>query len=212
MRHYTLFDRLITETDKALRTLAPQAMAAHRPSPAEPLAEVGLNDAERRHVAGLMRINHTGEVCAQALYQGQALTARLPRVREEMTQAAREEEDHLVWCEQRVQEMGSHTSLLNPVWYALSLGLGAAAGLAGDKWSLGFVAETEKQVCAHLNEHLERLPEGDAKTRAVLAQMHDDEARHREMALAAGGTVLPAPVRRVMTLMSKVMTRTAYRI
>ena len=212
MRHYSLFDRLITEADKALRTLAPEAAQAHRATPAAPHFEADLNSAERQHVAGLMRVNHTGEVCAQALYQGQALTARLPHVRQEMLAAAREEEDHLAWCEERVREMGSHTSLLNPLWYAMSFGIGAAAGLAGDKWSLGFVAETEKQVCAHLAGHLERLPVQDEKTRAVVAQMHDDEARHMHMAQKAGAAELPGPVRQAMTMVSKVMTTTAYKI
>lgn len=212
MRRYSLFDRLITEADKALRTLAPEAAQARRPTPAAPHFEAELNTAERRHVAGLMRINHTGEVCAQGLYQGQALTARLPRVRQEMEQAAREEEDHLAWCEERVREMGSHTSLLNPLWYAMSFGIGAVAGLAGDQWSLGFVAETEKQVCAHLSSHLDRLPPQDEKTRAVLTQMHTDEASHRQMAIRAGAAELPPPVRHAMSAMSKVMTTTAYKV
>lgn len=212
MRHYSLFDRIITEADKALRALAPEATQARRPTPAEPHFEADLNEAERRHVAGLMRVNHTGEVCAQALYQGQALTARLPQVRREMEEAAKEEEDHLAWCEERVRAMGSHTSLLNPLWYAMSFGIGAAAGLAGDKWSLGFVAETEKQVCAHLSGHLERLPVQDEKTRAVVSQMHHDEAEHMRMALKAGAAELPAPVKQAMTTVAKVMTTAAYRI
>lgn len=212
MRHYSLIDRLITETDKALRTVAPGAMQAQRSNPATPHVEIALSDAERRHVAGLMRINHTGEVCAQALYQGQALTARLPDVRADMEQAAREEEDHLAWCEQRVSELGSHTSILNPLWYAMSFGMGAAAGMAGDKWSLGFVAETERQVCNHLQGHLNRVPVADEKTRAILQQMHQDEAEHMQMALDAGAAELPAPLKGVMTLVAKVMTTTVYRI
>jgi ubiquinone biosynthesis monooxygenase Coq7 len=211
-RHYSLFDRLITNADRALRTIAPDATQARRQTPAAPHAEAELNTEERRHVAGLMRVNHTGEVCAQALYQGQALTARLPEIREEMERAAQEEEDHLAWCEARVKEMGSHTSLLNPLWYAMSFGIGAAAGLAGDKWSLGFVAETEKQVCEHLNSHLARIPVQDEKTRAVVSQMHHDEAEHMHMALQAGGAELPPPIRQAMSLVARVMTTTAYKI
>jgi ubiquinone biosynthesis monooxygenase Coq7 len=212
MRHYSLIDRFITEADKALRTVAPQAAHAQRANPAGQLDEARLTEAERRHAAGLMRINHTGEVCAQALYQGQALTARLPEVRAEMAQAAREEEDHLAWCEERVRELGSHTSYLNPLWYAMSFGIGAAAGVAGDKWSLGFVAETENQVCAHLKDHMARAPLNDGRTRAIIDQMHDDEARHMNMALQAGAAELPAPVKQLMTLMSKVMTSLTYHI
>lgn len=212
MRRYSLIDRFIAEADRALRTLAPQAMQAQRPSPGGEQPEAALSAEERRHAAGLMRINHTGEVCAQALYQGQALTARLPDVREEMERAAREEEDHLAWCEQRVTELGSHTSLLNPVWYGLSFGIGAAAGLAGDKWSLGFVAETEKQVCAHLQGHMQGIPAQDQKTHAILRQMHTDEAQHMRMAQQAGAAELPPPVRSLMSLTSKVMTTLTYRL
>ncbi len=211
-RRYSLIDRFITGADRALRTVAPQAVQAQRPNPAAPHGEAPLDEAERRHVAGLMRINHTGEVCAQALYQGQALTARLPEVRAEMEQAAREEEDHLAWCEARVSELGSHTSYLNPLWYAMSFGIGAAAGIAGDKWSLGFVAETEKQVCAHLEGHMARLPVQDEKTRAILDQMHHDEAQHMQMALRAGAAELPGPVKGLMGLVSRVMTHTVYRL
>ncbi len=212
MRRYSLLDRFITGADKALRTVTPQAMQATRPSPASPLPEAALTEAERRHAAGLMRINHTGEVCAQALYQGQALTARLPDVRAEMEQAAREEEDHLAWCEERVRELGSHTSLLNPLWYAMSFGIGAAAGIAGDKWSLGFVAETENQVCAHLQGHMENAPRQDERTRAIIGQMHADEARHMQMAMAAGAAELPPPVKHLMGLTSKLMTSLTYRV
>jgi ubiquinone biosynthesis monooxygenase Coq7 len=212
MRRYSLFDRLITEADKALRTVTPQVTQAQRTSPASTHGEARLSEAERRHAAGLMRINHTGEVCAQALYQGQALTARLPDVRAEMERAAREEEDHLAWCEERVRELGSHTSYLNPLWYAMSFGIGAAAGFAGDKWSLGFVAETENQVCAHLEGHLARAPLQDEKTRAIMTQMHTDEAEHMKMAMAAGAAELPAPVKQLMTLTAKVMTSLTYRI
>ncbi|HEX6590692.1 MAG TPA: 2-polyprenyl-3-methyl-6-methoxy-1,4-benzoquinone monooxygenase [Moraxellaceae bacterium] len=212
MRRYSLLDRFINEADKALRTIAPNATQAHRPSPGVPHGESALSEEERRHAAGLMRVNHTGEVCAQALYQGQALTARLPEVRAEMEQAAREEEDHLAWCEQRVTELGSHTSYLNPLWYAMSFGIGAAAGMAGDKWSLGFVAETERQVCDHLQGHMGRVPLQDEKTRAIIGQMHHDEAEHMQMALQAGAAPLPAPVKHLMAAVARVMTTTAYRI
>lgn len=211
MRHYSLIDRFINNADRALRSVAPNAMQAQRSNPAAAHFENALDDDERRHVAGLMRVNHTGEVCAQALYQGQALTARLPDVRADMERAAREEEDHLAWCQERLNELGSHTSHLNPIWYALSFGIGAAAGAAGDKWSLGFVAETEKQVCAHLQEHLQRAPLHDEKTRAILTQMHTDEDQHRQMAEQAGAAPLPPPVRQLMSLVSKIMTHTAYR-
>jgi ubiquinone biosynthesis monooxygenase Coq7 len=157
-----------------------------------------------------MRINHSGEVAAQALYQGQALTARLPGVRDKMERAAEEENDHLVWCERRINELGSHKSYLNPFWYAGSFAIGALAGAAGDKWSLGFVAETERQVVRHLDEHLSRLPEHDQRSRAVLEQMKEDEGHHATVALEAGGAELPEPVKKLMSLTSRVMTRTAY--
>jgi ubiquinone biosynthesis monooxygenase Coq7 len=159
-----------------------------------------------------MRVNHTGEVCAQALYQGQALTAKLPKVREKMEQAAAEEVDHLVWCEERLRQLGSHTSHLNPVWYGLSFAMGAAAGIAGDRWSLGFVAATEERVCEHLSDHLEQLPEEDEKSRRILEQMLEDERRHGDLALEAGGKVFPEPVKRAMTAVSRLMTSTSYRI
>ncbi len=205
-------DQLIQQFDQALRTLVPGASAAQRPSPAQKLDEPELTESERRDVAGLMRINHTGEVCAQALYQGQALTARLPDIRQSMEHAAREEVDHLVWCEQRLQELDSRPSLLNPAWYALSFGIGAAAGFAGDKWSLGFVAETEQQVGVHLQEHLEQLPRNDLRSRAVLEQMVVDERIHGETARDAGGAPLPPPVKIAMGLMARVMKGLAYRV
>ncbi len=157
-----------------------------------------------------MRINHSGEVAAQGLYQGQALTARLPQVRDKMQRAAQEENDHLAWCEHRLKQMGTHTSYLNPLWYLGSVAIGAAAGIAGDKWSLGFVAETEHQVVRHLDEHLSRLPSQDGKSRAILEQMRVDEGQHATHALDGGGVPLPEPIRKVMSLTSKVMTRTAY--
>jgi len=159
-----------------------------------------------------MRVNHAGEVCAQALYQGQALTAKQESTRIQMEQAAREENDHLVWCRQRIRELGGHTSLLNPVWYTGSLALGAASGVIGDKWSLGFLAETEHQVVKHLDGHLQRLPANDNRSRAILEQMKEDEAKHKATALSAGGAVLPAAISKLMTLASRIMTFTAYRI
>lgn len=210
MRRYTLADRLIAHADQVLKTLTPGTAPALRANPANPHPDIGMPEACRRDVAGLMRVNHSGEVCAQALYHGQALTAKLPAVRREMERAALEEQDHLAWCEDRLRELDSHLSILNPLWYGLAFGIGAAAGIAGDRWSLGFVAETEKQVCAHLDSHLQRVPENDARTRAILTQMHTDEADHRQMALRAGGAELPPPIRRIMGLVSKVMTRTSY--
>ncbi len=210
---HSFVDRLILQADRALRTLAAGPdLTADRPSPAQTLNEPTLDDEQRRQAAGLMRVNHAGEVCAQALYQGQALTAKLPQVRAEMEKAAAEEIDHLVWCKQRLDELDSHTSYLNPLWYGLSFTLGAAAGLVSDRVSLGFVAATENQVCKHLQEHLQRLPEEDLKSRAVVEQMLEDEAHHAEAALAAGGLEFPAPVRAAMTLVSKAMTLTSYRI
>lgn len=209
MRHYRFTDHLINGFDQALRSLVPGSTQAERPTPAlEAHSHLSVNQA--RHVAGLMRVNHSGEVCAQALYQGQALTARLPKVKEEMQQAAREEQDHLAWCEQRLSELDSMPSLLNPLWYGLSYSMGALAGLAGDEYSLGFVAETEKQVSAHLASHLNQLPETDARTRAVLQQMNEDELHHRDTALAAGAKELPLPVKTAMGVIAKTMTKTSY--
>ena len=171
-----------------------------------------LNNLEKQHAAGLMRINHTGEVCAQALYQGQATTALLGEVRESMEQAAEEEIDHLAWCEQRLAELDSRPSILNFMWYAMSFGLGAAAGLAGDKWSLGFVAETEHQVCEHLEDHLSKLPKQDNKSRAILEQMIADEKHHEETARQAGGLEPPIAIRQAMNAMSQLMKKTTYHI
>lgn len=208
----TLIDTLILQADQALRTLVPGSVAAVRPSPAEAVEDAALDDAGRRHAAALMRINHCGEVCAQALYQGQALTARLPEVGENMEQAAAEEVDHLAWCETRLEELGSRPSLLNPLWYGMSFGLGAVAGLAGDRWSLGFVAETERQVCEHLREHLASLPAEDVRSRRILEQMHEDEGHHATTAIEAGAAELPLPVRQAMKLMARVMKTATYRI
>ncbi|MCW3149600.1 2-polyprenyl-3-methyl-6-methoxy-1,4-benzoquinone monooxygenase [Stutzerimonas stutzeri] len=211
-RHYSPADRLLMQADAALRTLLPFSGQPGRPSPAVVKQDAELSDSETRHVAGLMRINHTGEVCAQALYQGQALTARLPQVRAAMERAADEEIDHLAWCEQRIRQLGSHTSVLNPLFYGLSFGIGASAGLISDRISLGFVAATEDQVCKHLDEHLAQLPAEDEKSRAILEQMRVDEAQHSTAAIDAGGLRFPAPVKFGMSLMAKVMTKTTYRV
>ncbi len=211
-RHYSVIDRLLLQADSAMRTLLPSSGHSQRPSPAIVRPEHKMDEPETRHVAGLMRINHTGEVCAQALYQGQSLTARLPQVRKAMEHAAEEEVDHLVWCEQRLHQLGSHTSVFNPLFYGLSFGIGAAAGLISDRISLGFVAATEDQVCKHLDEHLEQIPAADEKSRAILEQMRIDEAHHAETALEAGGFRFPAPVKFGMGLLAKVMTKTTYRL
>jgi len=211
-RNLNLFDRLLVQADTALRTLAGQSTPIERASPSHEYADIELTDSESKHVAGLMRINHAGEVCAQALYQGQALTAKLPEVREAMEHAANEEVDHLAWCEERIHELDSKTSLLNPLWYGLSFSVGAAAGIAGDKWSLGFVAATEEQVCKHLDEHLSEVPHDDLKTRAILEQMKQDEMEHATRALESGGANFPMPVKNLMTLVSKVMTKATYKI
>lgn len=209
-RHYSPLDTLIGHFDNALRTLVGQPRISERGAPDEGVAEGPLTDTDRDLAGRLMRINHAGEVSAQGLYQGQSLTARLPEVRGKMERAAIEENDHLDWCERRASELGTHVSYLNPLWYFGSLTIGALAGLAGDKWSLGFVVETEHQVCAHLDEHLQKLPEYDSRSRAILEHMKADEAHHATVALHAGGAALPAPVKGLMRLTSKIMTRTAY--
>ncbi|WP_341961569.1 2-polyprenyl-3-methyl-6-methoxy-1,4-benzoquinone monooxygenase [Pseudomonas sp. RC10] len=211
-RHYSPIDRFLLQADAAMKTLLPASAHAHRPSPAIVRPDTKMNETDAKHVAGLMRINHTGEVCAQALYQGQALTAKLPHVRKAMEHAAEEEIDHLVWCEQRIRQLGSHTSVLNPLFYGMSFGIGAVAGLISDKVSLGFVAATEDQVCKHLNEHLEQLPIEDEKSRAILQQMRTDEELHAEGAIEAGGYRFPAPVKFGMSLLAKVMTKSTYRV
>jgi len=202
-------DRMITEVDRGLRTLfaTPQAQRV-RPE-ADDAAMPDLGEAERRQALELMRINHAGEVAAQALYHGQAVTARDPATREKMQQAAEEETDHLAWCESRIRELGGEPSRLGPLWYGGSFVIGAAAGLVGDRVSLGFVAETEKQVVKHLEGHLQQLPAEDKTSRAIVAQMRDDEAEHGETALNAGGVALPEPIQKMMAIASKVMTRTA---
>ncbi len=210
MRNYSPLDKLFINLDTALRTVAGKPIITERPNPAEGIEEAPLSDSERELAGRLMRINHAGEVSAQGLYQGQALTAKLPEVREKMERAALEENDHLDWCERRAKELGTHVSYLNPLWYGGSVAIGALAGLIGDKWSLGFVVETEHQVCRHLESHMAKLSTEDQKTRAILQQMHEDEARHADMAQAAGGAPFPAPIKALMQLTSKVMTKTVY--
>jgi len=211
-RHLSLLDKLIGEADSVIKTITSRGNHASRPSPAQGHLESELSEPARKHVAGLMRVNHTGEVCAQALYQGQALTAKLPTVRDEMQQAALEEVDHLVWCEERLRELDSSASYLNPAWYGMSFALGAIAGAIGDKVSLGFVAATEEQVCSHLRDHLKQLPDEDRKSSLILQQMLEDEQRHGDNALEAGGMDFPRPIKQAMSALSLLMTRTSYRI
>ncbi|MGB1403318.1 MAG: 2-polyprenyl-3-methyl-6-methoxy-1,4-benzoquinone monooxygenase [Porticoccaceae bacterium] len=211
-RQLTKTDQLLVQFDQSLRTLLGKAPSPQRPSPAAKIEDAQLSEQERRHAIGLMRVNHAGEVCAQALYQGQALTAKLPEVGKQMQHAAAEEVDHLAWCEERIYELGGRTSALNPVWYAMSFGIGAGAGLISDKLSLGFVAATEDQVCDHLQKHLQDLPTSDIKSRAIVEEMLVDEARHAETAIEAGGHHFPAPVKKLMTLVSSAMTTSSYRL
>ena len=211
-RALSFIDQTIVEADRILRTLAPNSSTPSTPSPAQQTNSHDLDEREKKRSAALMRVNHTGEVCAQALYQGQALTAKLPNVRKEMEKAADEELDHLSWCAQRIDELDSHTSHLNPLFYAMSFGLGAVAGKISDKTSLGFVAATEELVCEHLENHLEKLPEQDLKSRAIVEQMLEDESRHANTALKAGGTPFPTIVKTPMRALSKVMTTLTYRI
>ena len=207
-RHFTATDRKILALDRLLKSAAGPHTAA-RPYPATDLAETVTDPATKRKIAGLMRVNHAGEICAQALYHGQAATAKLSGVRESMTQAAQEEVDHLAWCAQRLKELNAAPSLLDPLWYAGSFAIGSIAGLKGDKESLGFVAETEKQVVAHLHSHLKQLPQEDLRTRAILEQMAADEARHGSDALHQGGELPPKPIRSMMKLVAKLMTISA---
>jgi ubiquinone biosynthesis monooxygenase Coq7 len=211
-RTYSEIDRAITAMDNALRMATGHAPEPARPNPAGNLPDAEFDETAKDHVAGLMRVNHTGEVCAQALYAGQAAAARTPVVREEMESAADEEIDHLAWCESRLNELDSHTSYLNPLWYAGSFAIGAIAGLAGDRWSLGFLKETENQVEAHLEDHLGQLPESDRRSQAILEQMKEDEARHADMAEQAGAAELPEPVRELMRVTANLMKAVAYRI
>ncbi len=211
-RNLSKLDDLLVSVDQGLRTVFGRPLTTGRSNPARIMAEGELDDAQAGVSRGLMRVNHAGEVAAQGLYQGQAVTARLPHVRRTMEQAAQEENDHLAWCEDRVRELGGRPSLLGPFWYAGSFMIGALAGATGDKWSLGFVAETERQVGDHLGDHLYRLPADDHRSRAIVEQMREDEARHATAAVQSGGAPLPRVVRRLMGLGSKVMTTLAYRI
>ena len=211
MRTFTPVDHLFTEAQRALDTVFGNP-PAHRPYPAAMTAEVEMDDTGRRHAAGLMRINHVGEVCAQGLYFGQAAVARDPATRQHLLEAAQEETDHLAWCAERLRELDSRPSLFNPLWYVGSYTIGTLAGLKGDGWNLGFVVETERQVEAHLDEHLIDLPPEDQRSRDILKVMKEDEARHAEHAEQAGARVLPFPIPGVMALASKVMKGIAYRL
>ena len=210
-RDFTLVDRLLVDAQNALGTVFGSARA-ERSTPAAGQPDVVLDEVERRHAAGLMRVNHVGEVCAQALYVGQAAVARDADTRAQLLAAAQEETDHLAWCADRLDELGSRPSLLNPLWYAGSYAIGVVAGLRGDGWNLGFVVETERQVEAHIAEHLQALPEADGRSRAILATMQADEARHADQAQARGARALPPPVPTLMAAASKLMKTVAYRI
>ena len=209
-RQYSPVDRLLDLADDALTTVFGSPPGTGRADPAAGVAAPELTDSEKRTSQALMRVNHVGEVCAQALYQAQAVTARDPDLRESMRRAAEEENDHLNWCAERIEALGGRRSLLNPLWYGGAFAIGAAAGLAGDRWNLGFVAETERQVVDHLSGHLERLPEKDVPSRRVVEQMRTDEGAHATMAVTAGAAPLPGPVRALMRLASRVMTCTAH--
>ncbi len=211
-RELTPLDRMIAGVDEALRTIVTPRSRHTRENPSRDVAEGELSAEERSHAAGLMRVNHAGEVAAQGLYQGHASVARDERTRAQMQRAADEELDHLGWCEQRLQELGESPSRLSPIWYAGAFAIGAASGVLGDRWSLGFVEETERQVSEHLSGHLRQLPERDARSRAIVEQMRREEERHGADARAAGAAALPAPIRDLMRLTAKIMTRTAYRI
>lgn len=211
-RSLSPLDRALVEIERALETVFVATPVATQPSPAGDTRDGDLDDVARQHAAGLMRVNHVGEVCAQALYFGQAAVARDESLRRQMLAAAAEETDHLAWCGERLDELGSRPSLLNPLWYAGAYAIGAGAGLIGDRLSLGFVVETERQVEAHLGEHLQTLPPGDERSRAIVRRMKDDEARHAERALAAGARTLPAPLPGLMRFASKVMKTVAYRL
>jgi ubiquinone biosynthesis monooxygenase Coq7 len=209
-RYLTPLDRLLSGANNALRTVSAPAGRPARDNPAAGVAEGELDNRQRAHAAGLMRINHAGEVAAQGLYQGHAAVARDRSIEQQMQRAANEEFDHLAWCEERLGELGAAPSKLSPFWYAGAFAIGAASGVLGDRWSLGFIAETERQVCEHLESHFERLPQQDARSRAILERMHEEEAEHGENAVDAGAAELPPPVKRLMKLTAQVMTRTAY--
>lgn len=209
-RNITQLDKFLISANNALRTLAAPAGRPARDNPAGNIPDAELDAKQKSHAAGLMRVNHAGEIAAQALYQGHATVARDKHVEEQIQQAADEEFDHLAWCEQRIAELGERPSKLSPVWYTGAYAIGAASGLLGDKWSLGFIAATESQVCAHLDSHLEHLPEADMRSRAIVSRMRDEEAEHGENAVNAGAAELPAPVIRLMRATAKIMTKTAY--
>lgn len=206
----SLLDEMIISFDHAIRTLFGKPQSTNRPYPAQHVDEASLTLKDKRHIAALMRINHAGEVSAQGLYQGQALTARLPETKDKMKQSALEENDHLYWCEKRLTELKSHTSFLNPIWYSGSFMIGMSAGILGDPWSLGFVEETEYQVINHLNGHLEQLPCDDLRTKKIIEQLKSDEAHHAHVAKEAGAKSLPLPIKMTMRFLSKIMTKTAY--
>lgn len=208
--HYSFIDRLVMRIDQAVRALCDNPQRTAKPYPAEEVDESNLSDEERAHAAALMRVNHAGEICAQALYEGHAIVSRNPVMQQRMEEAAKEEGDHLAWCKQRLDELDSHTSYLKPVWYVGSLAIGMVTGALGDKWSLGFVAETERQVINHLSNHRYLLPKEDLRSHKILKQMELDEAKHRESALAAGGMILPSWTKRCMALTAKIMVKTAY--
>ena len=212
MRKLSLTDRLLDELQHGLSTCHLRPAPAERPYPADAAKQAELSEQEREHIAGLMRVNNAGEVAAQGLYRGQALTARKQALSEAMNHAAQEENEHLNWCQRRLDELDQPRSLLDGVWYWGSFTIGALAGAAGDKWSLGFVKETEQQVCAHLDRHLESLPQQDRRSRAILEAMRADELQHAENAAQAGAAELPQPIKQAMRLVSKIMTFTAYRI
>ena len=207
-----LIDLLINEVDKGLKYSTQNYQTEYRPYPADKIEQDSLNEFEKNHSAGLMRVNHSGEVCAQALYRGQALTAKLGETRTKMEQAASEELDHLSWCNKRLEELNNKPSLLNPIWYGMSFSIGAVAGLIGDNWSLGFVHETEEQVVKHLDGHLDKLSKKDLKTKAVIEQMRIDEEQHSHDALEAGAEILPDEIKNLMSKFAKVMTNSSYHI
>ena len=211
-RKLTPLDRLLAGVGNALRTVAGPAGAPPRANPAEGMEPTDLDARDKAHAAGLMRVNHAGEVAAQGLYQGHALFARNQEIEVQMQKAADEEFDHLAWCEQRLEELGEKPSRLSPVWYGGAFTMGALSSALGDKWSLGFIAETERQVCDHLDSHLQKLPEGDARSRAIVKTMRDEEAEHGENAINAGAASLPEPLKKLMQATAKVMTTTAYRL
>lgn len=210
IRHFSFFDRLCINVDQTLRTLTHHPLTTERTNPADIINEPSLSQTVKRHSAGLMRINHTGEVCAQALYQGQSITARSTILKEKMRQAAKEENDHLAWCKQRLHELNSHSSTLNPLFYSGALSLGIAAGLIGDQWNLGFLAETENQVVKHLKSHTDKLSAADTKSRAIIDQMIIDETQHEHLAISSGATILPETIKQFMRFFSKIMTTTTY--